>query len=391
MSSYYYPLIGGTMMATSVYHLLYYNGKVLGISGIYGGAISDVIDSIRRSFATSRSAKQVTAQFRSETDSLSDDSVALATRNSKIEKGENNEATGSRWKVSFVVGLLAGGTLLRLAQAPLEIRLGIPIFEKSVIQGVSVSPLASVLSGLLVGIGTKVIRGLRLYTKIKLSKGCTSGHMLCGVSRLSLRSIVATTTFFASAVGTVRLLNPQTSIPTILQKPFDPLAILLLQIPLVVYRYIVPIISAGKWYEPVSSFFISVHFAFALALAGMLQPSKIQNFLLLPFSSNFDPALLSVAVGALVPLLLGWVIKLRSTEKPLFKVQFNLPSHDEIDCKLIVGAVFFGIGWGWTGICPGSGVVNFGAYAEQWRTIGAWLLGMTGGQLLVSRGLVGIS
>ena len=49
------------------------------------------------------------------------------------------------------------------------------------------------LAGLLVGVGTR------------MGSGCTSGHGVCGMTRLSLRSIVATLTFMATAVATVYL------------------------------------------------------------------------------------------------------------------------------------------------------------------------------------------
>ncbi|MNJ67540.1 hypothetical protein D3C77_637230 [compost metagenome] len=49
------------------------------------------------------------------------------------------------------------------------------------------------LAGLLVGVGTR------------LGNGCTSGHGICGMGRLSLRSIVATLTFMAAGVITVFL------------------------------------------------------------------------------------------------------------------------------------------------------------------------------------------
>ena len=52
-----------------------------------------------------------------------------------------------------------------------------------------------VAAGLLVGFGTR------------LGSGCTSGHGVCGVSRLSQRSIVATVTFIATGVATVALLS----------------------------------------------------------------------------------------------------------------------------------------------------------------------------------------
>lgn len=52
-----------------------------------------------------------------------------------------------------------------------------------------------VAAGLLVGFGTR------------LGSGCTSGHGVCGVSRLSQRSIVATVTFIAAGIATVFLLS----------------------------------------------------------------------------------------------------------------------------------------------------------------------------------------
>ena len=52
-----------------------------------------------------------------------------------------------------------------------------------------------IIAGFLVGIGTKV------------GKGCTSGHGICGISLLSLRSIIATITFMITAIITVRLIG----------------------------------------------------------------------------------------------------------------------------------------------------------------------------------------
>ena len=56
-------------------------------------------------------------------------------------------------------------------------------------------PLTLVIAGLLVGAGTK------------LGSGCTSGHGVCGMSRLSPRSLVATATFMAAGIVTVAIMN----------------------------------------------------------------------------------------------------------------------------------------------------------------------------------------
>lgn len=57
------------------------------------------------------------------------------------------------------------------------------------------TPLQLIIAGLIVGIGTR------------LGGGCTSGHGVCGMSRLSQRSLVATATFVVTGIATVTLMN----------------------------------------------------------------------------------------------------------------------------------------------------------------------------------------
>jgi uncharacterized membrane protein YedE/YeeE len=52
-----------------------------------------------------------------------------------------------------------------------------------------------VIAGLLVGVGTR------------MGSGCTSGHGVCGVSRLSQRSMIATATFMVAGIATVAMIN----------------------------------------------------------------------------------------------------------------------------------------------------------------------------------------
>jgi uncharacterized membrane protein YedE/YeeE len=79
------------------------------------------------------------------------------------------------WRWSFVLGLLLVGIL---AQKLAPESLG----------STPVSPFAVIVAGLLVGFGTR------------LGNGCTSGHGVCGISRLSLRSIAATVTFMLAGI-----------------------------------------------------------------------------------------------------------------------------------------------------------------------------------------------
>lgn len=87
------------------------------------------------------------------------------------------------WRICFLAGLLAGGLLLRIV-LPGAFDFGI------------VRPLPIlVIGGLLVGFGTR------------LGSGCTSGHGVCGISRLSPRSLVATGTFIATGAMVVYLVH----------------------------------------------------------------------------------------------------------------------------------------------------------------------------------------
>ena len=78
----------------------------------------------------------------------------------------------------FLIGLIIGPILFLLSGNKIE-----SILTNSL-------PLI-IIGGLLVGIGTKI------------GKGCTSGHGVCGISRFSIRSIVATIAFLTTGVMTV--------------------------------------------------------------------------------------------------------------------------------------------------------------------------------------------
>ncbi len=83
------------------------------------------------------------------------------------------------WRAWFVAGLLLGGLAGALASP-----------ERFALNGVPALPLVAA-AGVLVGVGTR------------LGNGCTSGHGVCGISRLSKRSVLATLTFMATGAITV--------------------------------------------------------------------------------------------------------------------------------------------------------------------------------------------
>jgi len=80
-----------------------------------------------------------------------------------------------RWRMAFVAGLFLAGLAWQAAGAPAPLRTGFP-------------PGWAALAGLLVGFGTR------------MGSGCTSGHGVCGLGRMSLRSLVAVIAFMAAGM-----------------------------------------------------------------------------------------------------------------------------------------------------------------------------------------------
>jgi uncharacterized membrane protein YedE/YeeE len=87
------------------------------------------------------------------------------------------------WRLAFVVGLVAAPLVYALLAAE-DVQIGYPHGRGLMVAG-----------GFLVGLGTR------------LGSGCTSGHGVCGMARLSPRSLVATVTFIATGVATVFILH----------------------------------------------------------------------------------------------------------------------------------------------------------------------------------------
>jgi uncharacterized protein len=96
---------------------------------------------------------------------------------------------GRRFRLAFVGGLVLGALVLAaLSPAALPAESPVPL------------PVVAI-AGLLVGVGTR------------LGNGCTSGHGVCGVSRGSARSVLATLTFMATGFVTVWITHHRMTLP----------------------------------------------------------------------------------------------------------------------------------------------------------------------------------
>lgn len=126
-------LAGGILLGLASAMFILLNGRILGISGILGGLLM-------------------------------------------------GRAGDTRWRLTFLAGLLAAPLVYGLFAAPLVPR-------------IDAGWLTLIVAGLLVGIGTR------------LGSGCTSGHGVCGLSQFSPRSLVATLSFMGAGFLTVFLVR----------------------------------------------------------------------------------------------------------------------------------------------------------------------------------------
>lgn len=125
----FYALLGGLLIGVASVGLLFFNGRIAGVTGMVTGLL----------------VQPTPSQF---------------------------------WRLLFLLGLVAGAAMYGFfGSQPAPVRHGFPV------------PLL-VLGGLLTGYGTTQ------------ANGCTSGHGVCGLARLSLRSLVATVTFLLTGILT---------------------------------------------------------------------------------------------------------------------------------------------------------------------------------------------
>ncbi len=127
-TSYVHGLIGGMLIGVAAVILYWFNGRIMGVSGI-----------------TSKLLAKADRDY--------------------------------WWRLAFVLGLVSGGLIYQM--------------KFPVVVVINASGWGLIAAGLLVGFGTVI------------GSGCTSGHGICGMARLSKRSIIATIVFMVAGILTV--------------------------------------------------------------------------------------------------------------------------------------------------------------------------------------------
>lgn len=105
------------------------------------------------------------------------------------------------------------------------------------------------------------------------------------------------------------------------------------------------------------SYIAGLFFGLGISMSGMANPAKVLNFF--DLAGSWDPSLAFVMGGAVIVTFFGyrWAM---AQSKPLFEMQFGLPTRRDIDVKLVGGSAIFGIGWGLAGFCPGGALPVLG-------------------------------
>ncbi|KAF2808892.1 YeeE/YedE family integral membrane protein-like protein [Mytilinidion resinicola] len=262
----------------------------------------------------------------------------------------------------------------------------------------SMTVLTTIAAGLLTGWGTKGCNG------------CTSGHMICGLSRFSGRSLAAVSIFFPTAVFAFHLTQPSLStsicsgtIPCytpVYPSPYTLTALLTLAAATITIGHTLPPLIATLSTKPeaeksdsspsprtlsylTTSLVAGLTFGLGLHISGMAQASKLFAFFALPSPTFWDPSLLAVILFGMLPAIIE--NKIRGFQRPpAYAPKYDIPTKTwrDIDWRFVAGAAAFGVGWGLDGTCPGPGVLR-AVVQPAWGAL--WMAGFwAGGRLMGS-------
>ena len=211
-------------------------------------------------------------------------------------------------------------------------------------------------------------------------RGCTSGHGICGLPRLAPRSWIAVPTFMGVAAATVAVTRHAAKLDASgpwqvaeLQWPPKwefPLAAALSSLVLTLLAVLLP----SKPRSFVSPMACGIIFGLGLGVSGMTSQAKVLNFL--DFGGTWDPSLAFVMGLGLCVSFPAFLLAEREGRKPLCgeECSFEKPSKTGNYGSLVLGATFFGLGWGLVGICPGPALAGMIPYLT-----GGWGAGLSFG------------
>ncbi|QIT55630.1 YeeE/YedE family protein [Aquisalimonas sp. 2447] len=108
----------------------------------------------------------------------------------------------------------------------------------------------------------------------------------------------------------------------------------------------------------VSALVVGLIFGTGLLVSGMANPEKVLGFL--DLAGHWDPSLALVMVGAIATAFVAFRTASRR-ERTFLGDPLRVPTRNDVDGRLLLGALGFGVGWGMAGFCPGPALVALGA------------------------------
>lgn len=255
-----------------------------------------------------------------------------------------------------------------------------------------VSTFGHIISGFLVGFGTK------------LGNGCTTGHGICGLARFSKRSFVAVLSFMTTGILSATVCGPKciffdllrttstegVSPTSLTQKLGGVISLFSIAAGIAAFirrrsrQYSAPADEGNKeevlenynnFRKMIPATISGSLFAAGLEISTMVKSTKIYGFLdLTGFSrGTYDPTLIVVMGGGMIWSMLSYQFIKGYQKKPFSKCieaqscplvlksdpscpstgKFCVPTNTQIDGQLVVGSMLFGLGWGIGGLCPG--------------------------------------
>ena len=107
-----------------------------------------------------------------------------------------------------------------------------------------------------------------------------------------------------------------------------------------------------------SEFLVGLLFGLGLILSGMTDPGKVLGFL--DLAGLWDPSLAFVMGGAIAVGASAFAVAKKRTRSFLGGAM-HVPTARDIDKRLVLGSLVFGVGWGLAGFCPGPAIVSAAA------------------------------
>ena len=129
----------------------------------------------------------------------------------------------------------------------------------------------------------------------------------------------------------------------------------------------------------ITSLFAGLIFGLGLIISGMTDPAKVIGFL--DVTGQWNYSLAFVMLGAISVSFFAFRIA-KSTSKTVLGQPILIPSNSEIDTRLVMGSICFGVGWGLAGYCPGPAIASIATGIKPIIFVVSMLLGMVVYQVL---------